>query len=291
MRVLVAFPATLTASFVIDETPVDAGAVTVTVTDASGATASTGVATQTAVGEYSYALPAQSTLGPLTAVWAGSATVTTYPEVVGGQLISLADLRASDQQFSNTTRWPTSALSAARDEVTDEFGRITGRSFILRGGSFTDVIDQTGSMLLPDTDIVSVNSATLDGAAVDVTTLSVDRTGLLTGVPTPAGAQFGQYWDGAISSLIPTPGVFVVTYTYGFPVVPSDVYRAAILRARWVLAANTSGIPDRATSYQAESGGTFTLATAGAGPWQTGIPDVDAVLTRYTIRSKGVTAA
>lgn len=291
MRVLLAFPATLAASFVIDETPVDAGDVTVTVTNAAGVTVSTGPAVQTAVGEYSYALPAQSTLGQLTAVWTGAATVTTYPEVVGGQLISLADLRASDKQFADTSRWPTAALAAARDEVTAEFARITGRSFILRGGSFTDVIDQTGSILLPDVDIQSIDSATLDGTAVDVTTLKADRTGLLTGVPTPSGSQLGQFWDGAISSLIPAPGIFTVAYTYGFRVVPEDVYRAAIIRARWVLASDTSGIPDRATSYQAEQGGTYTLATAGSGPWQTGIPDVDAVLTRYTIRSKGVVAA
>lgn len=291
MRVLLAFPATLTASYVIDETPVDAGAVTVTVTNAAGSVVSTGPATQTAIGEYSYTLPAQSALGPLTAVWAGAATVTTYPEVVGSQLVSLADIRASDKQFADTTRWPTGLLATARDTVMAEFERITGRSFVLRGGTFTDFIDQTGSVLLPDTDIQSVDSATLDGAPLDVSTLKPERTGLVTGVPTPAGAQLGQFWDGAISSLIPAPGVLVLSYTYGFRVVPEEVYRAAIIRARWVLASDTSGIPDRATSYTADTGGTFQLATAGIGPWQTGIPDVDSVLARYTIRSKGVSAA
>lgn len=291
MRVLVAFPATLTASFVIDETPVDAGAVAVTVTDPTGSVVSTGPATQVSTGEYSYALPAQPTLGPLTATWVGSASVMTYPEVVGGQLINLADLRASDKQFADSGRWPTALLAAARDEVTAEFARITGRSFILRGGRFTADLDQSGSVLLADTDIVSIDSATINGTAVDVTTLTPHRTGLLEGLPLPVNPWLSQFWDGTISSYLPGPAVLAVRYTYGFPVVPEDVYRAAILRARWVLASSSSGIPDRATSFTAETGGTFNLATPGIGPWQTGIPDVDAVLTRYTIRSKGVSAA
>lgn len=291
MRILAAFPATLEASYMIDETPFDAGDVTVTVTDASGVPVSTGAATQASVGEYSYALPAQTTLGVLTAVWAGAATVTTYPEVVGAQLISLADLRASDPAFSNTAKWTTAALAAARDEVTDEFARITGRSFIPRGGSYTHTIDATGRLLLPDTDIELIRSAVLDGTAVDVTTLTAHAEGLVTGVPKPARGLLGGWWDQELSFLLPTPGVFIISYLYGFSEVPSDVYRAAILRARWVLASSNTNIPDRATSYHDAEGTSYTLATAGLGPWQTGIPDVDAVLLRYTMRSRGVSAA
>lgn len=291
MRVLANFPATLTASYVIDETPFDAGAVTVTITNAVGSTVSTGAATQVSTGQYSYDLPSQAALGPLTAVWAGAASITTYPEVIGGQLFALADLRASDIAFADTVKFPTGILSAARDAVTDEFARITGRSFIPRGNGHTAAINSTGRLLMPDVDLQSVVSASLDGTTVDVSTLSVDSVGVVKGVPTPVVSLWGSIWDGTLSSLTSSPGLFTVMYTYGFLQVPADVYRAAIQRGRYLLAASGSGIPDRATSFTAVEGGTFTLATPGAGPWQTGIPDVDAVLARYTIQAKGVAAA
>lgn len=291
MRVLVNFPATLTASYVIDETPFDAGSVTVTITDGAGVIVSTGAATKVSTGQYTYSLAAQSALGPLAAVWAGSASITTYPEVVGAPLFALADLRASDPSFSDTGKWPTGLLSASRDAVTDEFARITGRSFIPRGNSFTASIDSTGRLLLPDVDVQAIVSASLNGTSVDVSTLTVDPVGLVKGVPKPVRSLWGSVWAGELSSLVYTPGVFTVTYLYGYQQVPADVYRAAIQRGRYLLSSNTSGIPDRATSFQAVEGGTFTLATPGAGPWQTGIPDVDAVLARYTIRAKGVAAA
>lgn len=291
MRVLVSFPATLLASYVVDETAFDAGAVTVTVTNSAGTVVSTGSATMVSAGQYSYALPAQSVLGPLTAVWAGAATVTTYPEIVGAPLFSLADLRVSDPSFADQSKWPTGLLAAARDAVTDEFARITGRSFIPRGNSFTAPINATGRLLLPDVDVQSIVSASLDGTTIDVSTLTADPVGVVEGVPTPVVSVWASVWSGALDSLVSSPGIFTVTYVYGFRQVPADVYRAAIQRGRYLLSSVNSGIPDRATSFQAVEGGTFTLATPGAGPWQTGIPDVDAVLARYTIRSKGVAAA
>jgi hypothetical protein len=50
-----------------------------------------------------------------------------------------------------------------------------------------------------------------------------------------------------------------------------------------------SGIPDRVTSYTAVDGGSYRLALPGA--YATGIPDVDAVYSRYSRRMRTGTQA
>jgi hypothetical protein len=213
---------------------------------------------------------------------------TTQVEVIGSPLFNLPDLRAADAAFSNTSKFPTAALSAARNAVTDEFARICGRSFVPRGSTYTTFLDNTGFVLLPDADVYKILSATVDGTAQ--TGLTLDPIGKVSGLPTMQAVTLQELWDGSIGSGAPGPGQTVVAYEYGWTYVPNDLYRAAIQRGRFILAAIASGIPDRATSFVATEGGSFTLATPGSGVWQTGIPDVDAVLARYTIAPKGVVA-
>ena len=274
----------------LDETPVDAGTVTVSVTDQSGTVVSTGAASTAATGVYTYVLPAQTALGPLAVTWAGTLlSQTTHEEVIGSPLFNLPDLRAADKAFADTAKFPTAALRAARDAVADEFARICGRSFVPKGGLYTTFLDNTGWVLLPDSDVTRLVSVTIDGTAQDLTTLFLEDLGKITGFPDALKTGFYQLWDGTFGMAV-TPGKTVVTYEYGFTSVPNDLYRAAIQRARFILAAIASGIPDRATSFVATEGGSFTLATPGSGIWQTGIPDVDAVLARYNVAPRGVVA-
>jgi hypothetical protein len=290
MRLIRGYSGVLSTTFMTDETPIEAGSVTVTVTNAAGTTVATGAANEPSTGVYTFALGPQTALGPLTVTWAGaSLSQTTTAEVVGGLLFALPDLRASDPAFSNTAKFPTAALAAARDAVTDEFGRICGRSFIPRGNTYTTFLDNTGSVLLPDADLYKVVSATVDG--VSQTGLTIDSIGVVTGLPTLQAMTLQELWNGSIGSGAPGPGLTVISYEYGWLTVPNDIYRAALQRGRFILAAIASGIPDRATSFVATEGGSFTLATPGSGVWQTGIPDVDAVLARYTIAPKGVVVA
>lgn len=274
-----------------DETAVDAGAVSVTVTNAAGTTVASGNALTASTGVYTFALSAQTALGTLTVTWAGpSLSQTTQADVIGSPLFNLPDLRAADRAFADTAKFPTGALSAARDAVTDEFARICGRSFVPKGDVYTTTLDNTGFVLLPHADVTKLISVTVDGTTQDVTTLQLDPIGTIGGLPTLQAATLSQLWNGSVGSGAPGPGVVVVTYEYGFSFVPNDLYRAAVQRARFILASIASGIPDRATSFVATEGGSFTLATPGSGVWQTGIPDVDAVLARYTIAPKGVIA-
>lgn len=290
MSLIKGYAQTLSAVFMLDETPIDAGVVTVTVTNASGATVSTGTASTASTGVYTYPLPPQSALGPLTVAWVGaSLSQTTHEDVIGSPLFNLPDLRAADRAFADTAKFPTAALSAARSAVTDEFARICGRSFVPKGDTYATTLDNTGFLLLPHADVTNLLSVTIDGIAQDVTTLQLDPIGKVTGLPKLQAAAC-QMWDGSIGLGSPGPGRVVAAYEYGFTYVPNDLYRAAVQRARFILASIASGIPDRATSFVATEGGTYSLATPGSGVWQTGIPDVDAVLARYTIAPKGVVA-
>jgi hypothetical protein len=77
----------------------------------------------------------------------------------------------------------------------------------------------------------------------------------------------------------------LVVYEYGCDRPPPDVVDAALLRLRFALQQKKSGIPDRATSFVSADGGTFRLDQAGT--YKTGIPDVDAVYSRYSELFKG----
>ena len=296
MRFIRGLPGTLACTAVVEETSIELGMpVSVSVINAAGTVVASGIADSTSTGVYTFLLPAQTVLSPLTTTWTGSAgTMTTYDAVVGAPLFSLPDLRAADEAFTNTSLFPTSALVAAREAVTDEFAAICGRSFVRCGGSYAAPLGEFGTALLPVTDVDVLLSADVDGNPIDVSTLAVETDGLVSGLPVYTAYTLGLLWgvwDGLYSQFTPGPGLLTISYEYGFNTVPSDIYRAALIRARYILGAQRSGIPDRATSYSAVEGGTYSLATPGSGVWQTGVPEVDAILARWTIRPKGVAVA
>lgn len=126
----------LRVSFYVDGALTDATAgVTVSVTRLDGTSlVAAQAATKDSLGVYSYTLtPAQTaTLDLLTAVWSGAfegaaQTVTTYHEVVGGQLFSLADARAWDNAaMATAATYPDRAILKAHDRIADEFADILG---------------------------------------------------------------------------------------------------------------------------------------------------------------------
>ncbi len=215
------------------------------------------------------------TLGQYRVSWVSpEATDTTYFEVQGAFLFSLKEARDSDVDLASTTRFPTSEMKRYRDQVETEFERITGRSFTPRAKTFTFpyLVERQG--LYRDTvpvfstglyDVTSIKAIRIDGEAVSTDGWSVDPLGYLTG---PQNA-------------VQSGSKVVVTVEYGFPAVPADVTRAAILRLRNLFSQENSGIPDRATSFVQAEGGTFTLATPGQRGNETGLPEVDAILRRY----------
>jgi hypothetical protein len=254
----------LTHTFLDDESPLVVPAVSVTVRDASGATVYTGDATSSG-DEWAATFPAVPE-GVYTVSWqAGqTATDTTGFEVVGGYLFTLPEARGSDMDLADSARFPTAELKHYREVVTDEFETITARSFVPRTARVEVEGDGTSSLYLGYFDVTALKGVDGPSGAEDMTGWTVDPSGF---VKAPFELRGGDR--------------YTVTFRYGFGQVPEDVKRAGLLRLRSVLTAERSGIPDRATAFVAAEGGNFTLATAGRNGWETGIPEVDAVLKRY----------
>jgi hypothetical protein len=258
---------TLRHTFLDDETPMVVPAVSVTVLDALGATVYTGSATSSGT-EWSATLPAQPE-GVYTASWqAGtSATDAETFEVVGGYLFTLPEARGSDMDLADATRFPTAEVKHYREVVEDEFERITGRSFVPRTARVEVEADDSSTLFLGYFDVTALKAVEGPSGSVDLTGWTVASTGF---VRAPYELVDGDR--------------YTVTFRYGFGQVPEDVKRAGLLRLRSLLTAERSGIPDRATAFVAAEGGNFTLATPGRNGYETGIPEVDAALTRYKYR-------
>lgn len=269
-------PAALAHTFLDDDgNPLALGAVTVAVT-ADGATqpVNSGDATQDGDG-WTYdagSLP----LGVYAATWTADtgAVDTTVFEVVGGYLFSIPDVRNSDIDLT-PERYSADAVRRAREDVEAEFEQITGRSFTTRVATFEVTVDRdwrhcwesdADTVTVPVRDIQAVLSVTdATGNPVDGTFTVDDPNGFLAGFRDLCG------------------GTYRVTLQYGFRSAPSDIKRAALTRVRYFLVEDRSGIPDRATSFQPADGGTYTLATPGRAGFETGVPDVDATLARYSM--------
>lgn len=263
------------------------GAVTVGVTRADGTEL---VAAGTATGGASsaprtLALTAAQTalLDILTVTWtdAGdSSTHTTYVEVVGGFYFSLAEARASDAALQNADKYPDALIIATRREVEEEFERICGVSFVPRyrrevvsgPGRSTLLLERHPARTIRAVWTYSDADDYIAWTSDELATLVLDDWGLLT---SRTGVAFG-YGQRNLA----------VAYEHGMTRPPAEVKRAAMQRLRSRMNSANSGIPDRATQFSVAEGGTYRLDTAAAD--KTGMPEVDAVLARYSRRVPGV---
>jgi hypothetical protein len=282
-RILRNTAATVRVTFYADSTPVDAdGTVTVAVKKADGSnhSASGTAAHEGAAGSGTYRLtiPAQSTLDDLTLDWTGTfsgnvSTIRTRAEIVGGFMFTIPELRASDTQLANTTKYPDSKLSDIRDFVEDEFEEECHRSFTPR--FHREVLSGDGDyeLRLSKAEPIEIQKLVVDDD---------DVTG---------------DWDLVVDSedawtLIRRDGVWpfgyenvVIEYTYGMTQVPRTVRNAGLRRARNLLFGANTRYDDRAISITVPDTGTMQLATPGRSGYRTGIPDVDKVLDDYDLTS------
>jgi hypothetical protein len=277
-------PATLTASFYNDETAVSAdGSVLVTITKADGTTLiAADTATPAGVGLYTYTLAPQAALNYLTVTWSGtfsgtSRSTVTFCEIRGSELFGLAEARASDSSLSDTSKYPTQLLKDVRAEVEDEFEKITSVSFVPKFKRLTRDGTGTERMILKERRVRKVLAGTIYGVALttaELAAISPDVYGQV--VRTDAG-----FWTSGYRNI-------TLEIEYGFDVPPADVRKAALVRFRSRVQETRNGVPDRATSFTAAEGGTYAMATPGRSGYETGIPDVDAVLARYNLTIPGV---
>jgi hypothetical protein len=248
------------------------GAVTVEVTRWDGSVViAAGTATGVDGADRTIALtPTQTAqLDRLTATWTDAgdnSSWTTTAEIVGGFYFSIAEARASDKTLEDATKYPDADILATRAEVEEEFEEICGRAFVPRFGTF---IGTGGAQVLPDPHLRKLRSVTVDGTAytaAEVEGVRTDEAGIIA-TTARRGARV------------------VVSYEHGLDSPPADLKRAALTRLRSRLNMSKSAVPDRATSFSTETG-TFRLSMPRAD--RTGIPDVDAVLDRYALRTPTV---
>lgn len=264
-------PATLTAKFYPSgsDTGLNDGTVTVAVTAADGTTiAGVGAVSAGTAGVYTASLPAQTTLGVLTATWTGATSkVRTTHEIVGAQLVEIAEIRAQ-LNITSSAKYPNATLDDARawflDIVTDHCGFSPVPRYVREtaDGSGTGRLQLTNRAYIRTLRSVSVD-------AVDV----ADLTG----------------WDLDTGILYRKDGIFaagrnnvVVAYEHGLDQASADLRRAALTAIRYrVLTDALQQIPDRATALQTETGTIQYSQPDENNP--TGLRDVDAVLNRLRL--------
>lgn len=294
-RILRSQAATLPHTFYLDEAPTDSSVtVTYLVTDANGDEVADGNATSAGVGSgrYTFVLAAQSQLmrGQIawTATIGGSAT-TEYDqfEVAGGHFFTLAEGRASDESLANAERYPTDDLKSKRTEVEDECEMICDRAFVPRYDRM--VLDGSGTNRLvlrmsnPERSVADVRTIRRIAVAPDIDETFVDFTaGQLAGVAVLTDGTLLRT-DG--NSFTEGFGNVVVELEYGLDRPFSDLATASLTRLRSRLNFNKSGIPDRASSYSMGEFGTYRLDMPDS--YKTGLPEVDAVYSRYSRRVNG----
>lgn len=252
------------------------GTVTVAVMNGAGTNVSSGNATKSATGTYSYTITAQSSLDTLTVTWSGTVagnarTWTTTAEVCGGHLFEIADLRASDVMLADSVLYPAAKVRQKRIEAEQRFENACRRAFTRRGKRVVLDGNNRPTLMLPDVDIASIYELKIDGTVVsDLSNIAVYPDGRLTYTD-------GTVWETGERNIS-------VWYAYGMQDTPEPVRGACLLLASDALI--PSAVPRRATAQSTDIGD-FRLTIAGR-DGETGIPDVDAVIVSFASRRPAV---
>lgn len=265
-----------------------AGAVTVTITRADGTAVATGAATTTdaVTKQVSYALSAANNtlLDWLTAVWTDTDTTTwtTYHEVVGAFYFSVADAIRIDPNL-DSSRISPERLRAVRDEVERELesDQCCGRALVPRYRRVRLWGNGSSKLQLPTPDLRTVRTVRVYTSTTAYSSFSA--TELAAIAPSERGIALradGNTWD-------PDTYGIVVEYEYGFDRPPSDLVRAILRRARYWFGQTSSGMPERATTFSSDQGGTYSLALAGRAGNITALDDVDLLIKRYRFQPYG----
>lgn len=260
---------TTSVTFHEDGVAVDPGTVTLTITREDGTVlASALTTTGTGAAARSYNLTGAThtvSLDVLRLDWlsATKGPLTTYAEIVGGFLCTLSELRAT-APLTNVTLYPSADLAWGRTVAEAALEDACGVAFVPRYGR--DKFDGPGTndILLPPR-LLSVESVTVGGTTVDVSTLELYRDGRLYN---PAGWTEGRR-------------NVVVKFTHGYRSPPPRVGRAARLLAKRFLV--QTPVSDRAISMTNEDGAIQYMVTAGVRGAVFDVPEANAVIQEYGV--------
>lgn len=284
-RVLRGKPATISVTFTDQNgLPQDATGVTFIVhRDSTGGTVTVGTPAPDASypGRWTATLAAARTADldvfTVTATADDGSEEVAYVEVVGGYYFTLFEAREAQPTLQDTAKYSDELLIRCRQEVETEFERICGQAFVPRYCKETLDGYFQSTILLANTNPRTIRSVEVEG--IDLTTDQVNSLRL-----SPTGLVEWPYlrWPARTGQNV------TVTYEHGMNTPPEEVKRAAITRLRQRLNMALTGVDDRTTNYSAPDGGSYSLAVAGRGGFETGSPDVDAVLDRYKVGAAGV---
>lgn len=271
--------ATLYKTFYADGVAADpTGTPTVTVVRASdGTTVTTGAVTdEPGVGLWSVtiAATANTLLDTLTVTWSGvvngvAQQYVDYVEVAGGTLFTLSEARAISA-LTSTTTYPNADVVEMRTAVEQAIEQACARAFVPRYERET--LDGSGgaTIMLKRPLVTAIRSVTISGTALTAGQLAA------LSITTAGGVYRSSGWTCGVGNVI-------VGYEHGSQEAPHEIRRAALMLAKMWLVTRASPTDDRATTFAAAEGGTYSLAVAGRGGSHFGMPDVDAAIDRYSL--------
>lgn len=287
-RILAGTRGELRVTIYQDGDPVDLSVFSVVLTNADTAatiTPATAVAEES-TGKLLQVLSGSETATPqrIKAVWTATAgaqvhTFTTYHEIVGDVLFTIAEARAFDKEtLADATVYTQAAILEARDTIWEAFEDICGVRFGTAGTRETLDGNATGIIWLANPQAQSVSAAATRSTT---TWTALTATELADLFLSPNGRlvreTLGSWPSGSRN--------IRVDYTHGHARVPNEIRRAALVVLRDQLPG--TNLTSRALS-QSNEFGTFRIAAPGErGKWF-GIPLVDEALARYRRTLPGI---
>lgn len=277
-RVLQSTPASPSATFYVDGAVVDPGTVTVNITREDGTSLVTGGSTTgsgAAARTFSLTAVQSASLDLLRFDWlsASQGTITTWVEIVGGFLFSLAEARALPP-LSNTTTYPTADVVAARTAAETALEEACGVAFVPRYCRETRTGNNRYDLIPRRPKPLSLQSVTIGGTTITDAVIDDESLG---------GATFWRQagWPGYV-----TRRNIVIKYTHGYQITPPRVAIACLKLTKRILV--DSPISDRATVLTDADGSTQFFVTAGVRSAVFDVPECNAVVQEYQMDRYGV---
>lgn len=268
---------TLSLSVYSDGILVDPGATTLSAVDETGtvilastAASGTGATARTKVLTSTHT----ASLGRWTVTWVTTnyGTLTTYAEVVGAHLFTIAEAMAFAKSAMTQAGLTAAQIAAQRYAVMEDFESICGASFVPRWNR-TVLDGSSAALFLPYLRILSVSA--IEERTVGTTTWTAFTAAQLADVFI---LRTGQIVRESLGTF--TPGIqnWRVTYSYGWSYPPAMIREAALRAARHQ--AVYSPVNERAISISSEQGSTslWTPGYSGRGSAIHPLPEVDRVL-------------
>jgi hypothetical protein len=243
-------------------TDLDSGVPAVVITRPDGTTIASGTVSHVGAagtGTYEFTLAAQPNETFLTVTWSGpigglTQTITTYIEVIGSFLFTLAGLRslkvAGGTPFANSTAYPDAQLLDTRTEVLEEFTDILGFSPVPRFYWETLSVPYGGQVVLAELHVQRILSVSVAGVAQSVSNYYLTEGGVLQ----PVSGYYPGYWTSF------GYGVVTCEYVAGWPRVKGDGGDVAMLRAAMKL---DPGISATASTVTTPDGSSYSFDAAG----------------------------